>query len=89
MFDFQALDLQATDSQEPHSIPPEPLAVLVYTGTVTLSSACLSVIGLLIWVALVGCLVHARYDFPFQIYSILFLFLTICALLFNLSRRPW
>jgi len=44
---------------------------------------------LLILLALVGCLVHARYDFPFQIYSILFLFLTICALLFNLSRRPW
>jgi uncharacterized membrane protein len=31
------------------SFPPEPLAVLVYTGTVTLSSACLSVIGLLVW----------------------------------------
>jgi uncharacterized membrane protein len=31
------------------SFPPEPLAVLVYTGTVTLSATCLSVIGLLIW----------------------------------------
>src|SRR3954452_16766052 len=30
------------------SFPPEPLAVLVYTGTVTLSSSCLSVIGLLV-----------------------------------------
>src|SRR3954462_7113653 len=28
------------------SFPPEPLAVLVYTGTVTLSSACLLAIGL-------------------------------------------
>src|SRR3954463_7445076 len=31
------------------SFPPEPLAVLGYTGTVTLSSPCLSVIGLLVW----------------------------------------
>jgi len=40
------------------------------------------------WLALAGCLVHARFDFPFQIYSIVFLFLVICAILFNLSRRP-
>src|SRR3954447_18958267 len=31
------------------SFPPEPLAVLVYTGTVPLSAACLAVIGLLVW----------------------------------------
>lgn len=31
------------------SFPPEPLTVLVYTGTVTLSATCLSVIGLLVW----------------------------------------
>jgi len=43
---------------------------------------------ILTWLALAGCLVHARFDFPFQIYSILFLFLVICAILFNLSRRP-
>src|SRR3954462_8699138 len=36
-------------TQVASSFPPEPLAVLVYTGTVTLSSACLSVIGLLVW----------------------------------------
>jgi hypothetical protein len=42
---------------------------------------------LLIWLAMAGCLVHARYDFPFQIYSVLFLFLTLCAVLFSLSRR--
>ena len=41
----------------------------------------------LMWLALAGCLVHARYDFPFQIYSILFLFLTLCAVLLNLTRR--
>ncbi len=40
----------------------------------------------LIWVGLIGCLAHARFDFPFQIYSILFLFLVLCAILFNLSR---
>ena len=42
---------------------------------------------LLMWLALAGCLVHARFDFPFQIYSILFLFLVLCAVAFNLSRR--
>ena len=41
----------------------------------------------LIWLALAGCLIEARFDFPFQIHSILFLFLVICAVLFNMSRR--
>ena len=43
---------------------------------------------LLMWLALGGCLVHARFDFPFQMHSIVFLFLILCAILFNLSRRP-
>jgi hypothetical protein len=43
---------------------------------------------LLMWLALGGCLVHARFDFPFQMHSIVFLFLVLCATLFNLSRRP-
>ena len=38
--------------------------------------------------ALTGCLVHARFDFPFQVYSIQLLFLAICAVLLTLSRRP-
>ena len=42
----------------------------------------------LLWLALGGCLAHARFDFPFQIHSILFLFLICCAILLNLSRRP-
>jgi len=41
----------------------------------------------LAWLALGGCLVQARFDFPFQIHSTLFLFLVICALLFGLSRN--
>jgi hypothetical protein len=32
-------------------------------------------------------LIEARFDFPFQIHSILFLFLALCAVLFSLSRR--
>ena len=36
-------------SDEAGSYPPQPLAVLVYTGTVTLSATCLLVIGLLVW----------------------------------------
>jgi len=43
---------------------------------------------LLMWLALAGCLIHARFDFPFQMHSILFLFLILCAILFNFSRRP-
>jgi O-antigen ligase len=43
---------------------------------------------LLIWLALAGCLAHALYDFPFQIYSIVLLFLVLCAILSNLTRRP-
>ncbi len=42
---------------------------------------------ILIWLALAGCLVHARYDFPFQIYSIVLLFLLLCAILSTLTRR--
>ena len=43
----------------------------------------------LIWLALAGCMAHARYDFPFQIYSILLLFLLLCAILSVLThRRP-
>jgi len=45
--------------------------------------------ALLLWLALGGCLVHARFDFPFQMHSIVFLFLILCAILFNLSRRPY
>jgi hypothetical protein len=43
---------------------------------------------ILMWLALGGCLVHARFDFPFQMHSIVFLFLILCAVLFTLSRRP-
>jgi O-antigen ligase len=42
---------------------------------------------LLMWLGMGSCFIHARFDFPFQIYSILFLFLVLCAILFNLSRR--
>jgi O-antigen ligase len=39
-----------------------------------------------LWVALAGCLMHARFDFPLQMYSILLLFLVLCGVLFSLSR---
>ncbi|MCI0745847.1 MAG: O-antigen ligase family protein [Verrucomicrobia subdivision 3 bacterium] len=41
----------------------------------------------LVWLAIAGALAHARFDFPFQIYSILFLGLVLCAILSNLSRQ--
>jgi O-antigen ligase len=43
---------------------------------------------ILSWLSVAGVLVHARFDFPFQIHSIVLLFLVICAILFSLSRRP-
>ena len=41
----------------------------------------------LLWLALGGCLVHARYDFPLQIHSILLVFLLICAVLSSVRHR--
>jgi len=40
-----------------------------------------------VWIALGGCMVHAIVDFPFQVYSILFLFLVLCALLSVITIR--
>ena len=40
----------------------------------------------MLWVAIAGCLVFAKVDFPFQIYSILFLFLLLCAVLLGISN---
>ncbi len=42
---------------------------------------------IMVWLALGGCFVHARYDFPLQIYSVLFTFLVLCACMSVLSRR--
>ncbi|MHB8524274.1 MAG: O-antigen ligase family protein [Limisphaerales bacterium] len=41
----------------------------------------------LIWLAMVACVLHARFDFPLQVYSILFIFVLWCALLFCVSRE--
>ena len=41
----------------------------------------------LIWLAMAGCLLHAKFDFPFRIYSIQWLFLLLSCVLFCLSRR--
>jgi hypothetical protein len=41
----------------------------------------------LLWISLAGCLITAWFDFPFQVHSTLFLFLLICAILFNFGRQ--
>ncbi|HOW68783.1 MAG TPA: O-antigen ligase family protein, partial [Verrucomicrobiota bacterium] len=41
----------------------------------------------LIWISLGGCLIHAKFDFPFQVLSILLLFVLICAILSCLARK--
>ena len=38
-----------------------------------------------LWIAIGGCLLHARFDFPLQIYSIQFVFVLLCAVLFSVS----
>ena len=40
-----------------------------------------------VFIGLAGCLVHAKFDFPLQTYSILFTFILLCAILFCLSSR--
>ena len=41
-----------------------------------------------LWISLGGCLLHAFYDLPLQIYSIHHLFLLICCLAFSVVRCP-
>lgn len=38
------------------------------------------------WLALAGCLLQARWDFPFRVYSVVFLFLLLCAVLTTVGR---
>lgn len=40
----------------------------------------------LVWLALAGCLMQARWDFPFRVYSVVFLFLALCAVLTTLAK---
>jgi O-antigen ligase len=40
-----------------------------------------------VWLAAAGCLLHARFDFPMQIYSLQLMFMTLCAILMVLARR--
>ena len=42
---------------------------------------------MLLWVSVVGCMIHSCFDFPFQIHSVLALFLVLCAVLSCLGRR--
>ena len=41
----------------------------------------------MLWVAIGGFLLHAKFDFPLQIYSLFFLFLLLSAILFSISAR--
>jgi hypothetical protein len=41
----------------------------------------------LILVGMATCLIHARIDFPFQVYSILFYFVSLCGVMTTI-RRP-
>jgi hypothetical protein len=41
----------------------------------------------LLWIAMAGCLFHARFDFPFRVHSIAALFILYCAILSSGNRR--
>ena len=41
----------------------------------------------MIWIALAGCLVHARFDMPFRAHSVLSLFLTLCCILLCVHKK--
>ncbi len=62
------------------------LALIFFQWLVAGSSRTPWSFAAMLWVALVGCLVFAKVDFPFQIYSILFLFLMLCAVLLSVSH---
>ena len=49
--------------------------------------ACPVVLKAQCYAAVAGCLVHAKFDFPFQVYSILMLFLVMCCLLSVVGGR--
>ena len=40
-----------------------------------------------VWLAMAGCFLHAKYDFPFQVYSLHFVFLLLCCVCSCLSRK--
>lgn len=61
------------------------LVVVYWIGVGRLSAP--PVLPAAIWIALGGCLLHARFDFPLQIYSILMLFVILSALLFSFSKK--
>lgn len=43
-------------------------------------------VPMLLWIAIAGAFLEARWDFPFQIYSVIFAFMLVCSVLFVLSR---
>jgi O-antigen ligase len=42
----------------------------------------------MIWLSMAGCLFHARFDFPFQVYSIVVLFLVLSCVTCCAARKP-
>jgi hypothetical protein len=40
-----------------------------------------------VWLGAAGCLMHARFDFPLQVYSVFLVFVTLSAILTTLARR--
>jgi hypothetical protein len=66
------------------------VALLLILGHSTTGFRAPTICGLdlFLWLALLGCLVQARWDFPFQVYSILLLVVLWCSLLCTLHPKP-
>jgi hypothetical protein len=45
-----------------------------------------TLLAALIWIAMAGCLLHARFDLPFRVYSVAALFLLYCSILSSAGR---
>jgi hypothetical protein len=43
--------------------------------------------AMLLWVSLAGCIFHAKFDFPFQVFSVQHLFVLLSSILFSISHK--
>ena len=64
--------------------PADPARWLTLAGLLGGHAVAAGLLG----VAFAGCLAHAKFDFPFQVYSVLHLFLLLGAIAFAMTRKP-
>jgi len=75
------LETRATFGWVGFSLVVLALALVIAAPLVALNTVFSKCLAAFVGIAMLGCLVHAKFDFPFQVYSILFLFILECAIL--------